>query len=109
LKNVEDLDDAKVLDPHRALGFFLTFPGALLLLIVALLAWSPDKRVRILSLVLPFQLFLQSVLAGIGRWGGGFHPVNGFALLAEFGWLTYILWNRQEAKAPAAAASVPAD
>ena len=111
LKNVQNLDDAKILDPHRALGFFLTFPGALLLLIVALLAWSPDKRVRILSLVLPFQLFLQSVLAGIGRWGGAFHPLNGFALLAEFGWLTYILWQRQEATAPAAAAtaSVPAD
>jgi len=110
LKNVQNLDDAKTLDPHRGLGFFLTFPGALLLLIVALLAWSPDKRVRILSLVLPFQLFLQSVLAGIGRWGGAFHPLNGFALLAEFGWLTYILWHRQEATAPAAAAaSVPAD
>jgi hypothetical protein len=111
LKNVQDLDDAKTLDPHRGLGFFLTFPGALLLLIVALLAWSPDRRVRILSLVLPFQLFLQSVLAGIGRWGGAFHPLNGFALLAEFGWLTYLLWQRQEVTAPVVSdpAAVPAD
>lgn len=109
LKNVENLDDAKTLDPHRGLGFFLTFPGALLLLIVALLAWSPDRRVRILSLVLPFQLFLQSVLAGIGRWGGAFHPLNGFALLAEFVWLTYLLWQREPAVAPTATAAVPAD
>jgi len=108
LKNVQNLDDAKTLDPHRGLGFFLTFPGALLLLIVALLAWHPDKRIRIVSLVLPFQLFLQSVLAGIGRWGGAFHPLNGFLLLAEFGWLTYAIWHRQEARAPETA-SVPVD
>jgi hypothetical protein len=108
LKNVQNLDDAKTLDPHRGLGFFLTTPGALLLLIVALLAWHPDRRVRIVSIVLPFDLFLQSVLANTGRWAGAFHPLNGFLLLGLFGWLTYLLWNPQEARAPETA-SVPVD
>jgi len=108
LKNVQNLDDAKTLDQHRGLGFFLTTPGALLLLIVALLAWHPDRRVRIVSIVLPFDLLLQSVLANTGRWAGAFHPLNGFLLLGLFGWLTYLLWNPQEARAPETA-SVPVD
>jgi hypothetical protein len=103
LKNVQDLDDAKALDPHRGLGFFLTLPGALLLLIVALLAWSPNKKVRIISLVLPFDLFLQSVLANTGRWAGGLHPVNGFLVLGLFGWLTHLLWRTAPATAEAPA------
>src|SRR5690349_22295021 len=45
--------NSKTLDPHRALGFFLTMPGALLFLIVALLAWHPNRRVRIVSIVTP--------------------------------------------------------
>ena len=108
LKNVEKLDDAKTLDPHRTFGDILAFPGALLLLIVALLAWHPDRRVRIISIVLPFDLFLQSVLANTGRWAGAFHPLNGFLLLGLFGWLTYLLWNPQAARAPGTA-SVPVD
>ena len=35
--------NSKTLDPHRALGFFLTLPGALLFLIVALIAWLPEQ------------------------------------------------------------------
>ncbi|HEX6761518.1 MAG TPA: hypothetical protein VF094_01830 [Gaiellaceae bacterium] len=103
LKNVKKLDDAKTLDPHRGLGFFLTIPGALLLLIVALLAWSPNRKVRIISLVLPFDLFVQSVLASTGRWAGGLHPVNGFLLLGLFGWLTMLLWRTAPAEATAPA------
>jgi hypothetical protein len=46
IKNADDCNKAgaqciansKTLDPHRALGFFLTMPGALLFLIVALIA-----------------------------------------------------------------------
>ena len=54
------------------LGSSSTFPGALLLLIVALLAWHPDRRVRLVSIILPFDLFVQSVLANTGRWPGRF-------------------------------------
>jgi hypothetical protein len=96
IKRVDSLDDAKTLDPHRGLGFFLTLPGALLLLIVALLAWHPDRRVRIVSIILPFDLFLQSVLANTGRWAGAFHPLNGFLLLGLFIWLTHLLWRAKD-------------
>ncbi len=87
--------DSKTLDPHRALGFFLTMPGALLFLIVALLAWYPDRRVRIVSIVVPILTFVQIVLPGLGRWGGAFHPLNAILVLALFGWLTHRLWRHQ--------------
>ena len=47
------------LDAHRALGFFLTLPGAVLFLICALIAWLPNKRVRIISIVAPILTFVQ--------------------------------------------------
>jgi hypothetical protein len=92
--------NSKTLDPHRALGFFLTFPGAILFLIVALLAWHPVTRVRIVSIVLPFLAFIQMLLPGAGRWVAGLHPVNAILLLALFGWLAYTLRKEQEVAAP---------
>ena len=69
IKNSDDCDKTKVaadcignsktLDPHRALGFILTGPGALLFLIVALIALHSNKRIRTVSIVLPFLLFIQ--------------------------------------------------
>jgi hypothetical protein len=101
--------DSKTLDPHRALGFFLTLPGALLFLIVALLAWYPDKRVRIVSIVAPILTFVQMILPGLGRWGGAFHPLNAILVLALFGWLTHRLWHQQpEPDTPVTAAAGPA-
>ena len=96
------------LDPHRTLGFFLTMPGALLFLIVALIAWHPNKRIRTVSIVLPFLAFLQMILPGLGRWGGAFHPLNAILVLALFGWLAYRLRQEQPEEA-VAAAPVPAD
>jgi hypothetical protein len=96
----KDIGDAKTLDPHRALGFILTEPVAFLFLIVALLAWLPNRRLRWLSLILPFELFAQAPLAWGGRWSGAFHPLNAFVLLALFGFLSRELW--QEARATAA-------
>jgi hypothetical protein len=100
------LDDQKTLDPHRGLGFILADPGALLLLIVALLAWHWDKRVRTVSIVLPFLLFIQGILGGSGRWGGAFHPLNAFLILGLFGWLTHRLFR--ERGITEQAASIPA-
>lgn len=98
--------NSKTLDPHRALGFFLTFPGAILFLIVALLAWHPVSRIRIVSIVLPFLAFVQMILPGAGRWVAALHPVNAILLLGLFGWLFYALRNEQEAApAPMAAPS----
>jgi hypothetical protein len=101
IKQGPKLDDQKTLDPHRALGFILADFGSLLLLIVALLAWHPDKRVRTVSIALPFLLFLQGILGGAGRWGGAFHPLNAFLILALFGWLTRQLWSERAVAEPA--------
>jgi hypothetical protein len=119
LNNVIHSDDCKkhpvlcaggsgTLDAHRGLGFFLTMPGALLFLIVALIAWHPNMRIRVVSIVLPFLTFLQMILAGIGKWVGGLHPVNAILVLGLFGWLFYALRQEQPQEA-VVAAPVPAD
>ena len=83
--------NSKTLDPHRALGFFLTLPGALLFLIVALIAWLPNKRARIVSIVVPILTFVQVILPGLGRWGGAFHPLNAILILGLYAWLFHEL------------------
>lgn len=98
--------NSKTLDPHRALGFILTFPAALLFLIVALLAWHPKTRVRIISIVVPILTFLQTLLAGIGNWVGGLHPLNGILILGMYGWLFHTL-GREAPDAATAPAVVP--
>jgi hypothetical protein len=87
-------DQSTTLDPHRGLGWFLTMPIALLLLIVALLAWLPNKRNRTLSIALPFILFVQLILGDAGRWGGAFHPLNAILILGILGYLANQLWRR---------------
>jgi hypothetical protein len=119
IKNAEDCDKkgadlvaahcagtSKTLDAHRALGFFLTFPGAILFLIVALVAWFPDKRIRTISIVVPILTFVQLILPGLGRWGGALHPVNAILVLALYGWLFYTL-RREQPQDPVAAAPAP--
>jgi hypothetical protein len=100
------LDDQKTLDAHRALGFVLADAGAILLLAVALLAWHPDKRIRTMSIALPFLLFIQGILGGAGRWGGAFHPLLAFVILGMFGALTHRLWRSRGSRA-GGAPSVP--
>jgi hypothetical protein len=96
------IGNSKTLDAHRALGFFLTFPGAILFLIVALLAWHPNSRIRTISIVVPILTFVQIILPGLGRWGGALHPVNAILVLGLFGWLFYTL-RREPTAAPAPA------
>lgn len=79
--------NSKTLDAHRALGFFLTTPGALLFLICALIAWHPNTRIRTISILVPILTFVQMILAGAGRWGGALHPVNAFLILGMYLWL----------------------
>jgi len=90
----DPIEDSDILDPHRGLGFFLGTLGAILLLIVALLAWHPVKRVRWWSIALPFILFIQTLLPEGGRWIGGLHPLNAFFILAILGYLASRLWRR---------------
>lgn len=78
------------LDPHRGLGTILAF-FAVIVLIGALLAWFPDPRTRLISIVTPILTFLQVVLAAIGGWVGGLHPVNAFLVLFLYGWLFFRL------------------
>src|SRR3954451_24277108 len=98
-----DDDQSPTLDPHRFLGWLMTEPIALLLLIVALLAWLPNKRDRILSIALPFILFIQLILPSGGRWVGAFHPLNAILILGILGFLMRQLWmKRAEAAEPVA-------
>ena len=108
IKKGPKLDDQKTLDPHRALGFILTEPVAILFLIVALLAWHPDVKVRRLSIFLPFLTFAQAPLAWGGRWSGMFHPLNAFLLLALYGWLSGRLHRGARTAAADEHAAVPA-
>jgi hypothetical protein len=108
IKKGPKLDDQKTLDPHRALGFILTEPVAILFLIVALLAWHPDVKVRRLSILLPFLTFAQAPLAWGGRWSGMFHPLNAFLLLAFYGWLSGRLHRGARTAAADEHAAVPA-
>jgi hypothetical protein len=99
LRTVYDSDTCKTavcggstaLDPHRILGFILTEPLALLFLIAALLAWHPNKRVRIVTIVAPILTFVQLILAVVGKWVGGLHVLNAILILGMYGWLTYTL------------------
>ena len=106
LKNVANSDDcskkgvnvattdcvgnSNSLDAHRGLGTILAF-FAIIFLIAALIAWLPDVRTRVVSIVTPVLTFLQVVLAAIGGWVGGLHPVNAFLVLFLFGWLFFQL------------------
>src|SRR5215475_4985747 len=87
--------NSKTLDAHRALGFFLTLPGAVLFLICALIAWVPDKRIRTISIIVPILTFVQMILPGGGRWVGALHPVNAFVILGMYGWLFHALRKQQ--------------
>src|SRR5438552_10926094 len=107
IKKGPKLDDQKTLDPHRALGFILTEPVAFLFLIVALLAWHPDLKVRRVSILLPFLTFAQAPLAWGGRWSGIFHPLNAFLLPGLYGWLSGQL-HRGAREPVAEAAPAPA-
>jgi hypothetical protein len=99
IKKGVKLDDQKTLDAHRGLGFILADPGAVLLLILALLAWYDDKRIRWVTVVLPFLLVLQGVLGAGSRWAGAFHPLLAFVILGLLGWLAHRLWRQPSAPA----------
>jgi hypothetical protein len=91
----QTIENAKTLDLHRDFGWFITEPIALLLLIVALLAWLPNTRVRILSIVTPFVLWVQLILPSGGRWVAAFHPLNAILILVLLAYLTWALWTHR--------------
>ena len=113
LKNIENSDDcskkgvvvaktdcvgnSNTLDPHRGFGTLLVLVS-ILFLIVALIAWHPDMRVRVISIVAPILTFLQIVLAAIGSWVGALHVLNAILVLALYGWLAGRLWRESRTR-----------
>jgi hypothetical protein len=106
MKHGATIDNAKSLDAHRGLGFILSDFGAILLLILALLAWPQPRKLLGAWILLAVLAFVQGILATVGfhHWGVGmFHPVNALILLGLSGWLAHYAWTaRKSEKAPAA-------
>jgi hypothetical protein len=98
--------NSKTLDAHRAWGSILVF-ASILFLIVALIAWHPNTRIRVVSIVTAVLTFLQIVFAAIGGWVGGLHPVNAVLVLGLYGWLFYVLRREQALETVAAPAAAP--
>jgi predicted transporter len=90
VRTTDCVGNSNTLDAHRALGSVLVFVS-ILFLIVALIAWLPDIRERIVSIVVAVLTFLQVVLAAIGGWVAGLHPVNAVVVLLLYGWLFHRL------------------
>ena len=56
-------------------------------LICALIAWHPNMRIRVVSIIVPILTFVQMMLPGGGRWVGALHPVNAILILGMYLWL----------------------
>ena len=99
MKHGATIDDAKSLDPHRGLGWILGELGAILILILVLLAWPPAKLL-VRWIVLAVLAFVQGILAAVGvdHWGlGMLHPVNALILLGLSAHLAHYAWkNRRD-------------
>lgn len=108
MKHGATIDNAKSLDAHRGLGFILSDFGAIVLLVLALLAWPKPRKLLGAWIVLALLAFVQSILAteGYKHWGlGMFHPVNALLLLGLSGRLAYYAWSTRKS---GVAAEVPA-
>lgn len=105
MKHGATIDDAKSLDAHRGLGFILSDLGAILLLVLVLLA-RPARRLLGAWILLAVLAFVQSILAteGYKHWGlGMFHPVNAILLLGLSGRLAHYAWTAGKSGETAAA------
>ncbi|HXH97842.1 MAG TPA: hypothetical protein VNH40_11585, partial [Gaiellaceae bacterium] len=80
------------LNAHRDFGYMIAEPGAIVLLVVALLAWLPSRRIRWLTIALPFVIWIQWPLT-LSRWSGAFHPLNAFVILGLLAYLSHALWS----------------
>jgi hypothetical protein len=105
MKEGQSIEDAKSLDVHRGLGFFLAQLGALVFLILALLWWPRNKKVLGLYILLAVLLFVQAILPSGGRWVAAFHPVNALVLLGLLGYLSS--WWRRGGEVPEPVAATP--
>jgi len=105
MKDGATIDNADSLNAHRAFGFILGDGGAILLLVLALLAWPTPRKLLGGWILLAVLAFVQPVLADFHhKWVGMFHPVNALILLGLSGRLAYYAWTtrKEAAEAPAA-------
>ena len=111
MKHGATIDNAKSLDPHRGLGFILSDLGAILLLVLALLARPQPPKLLGAWILLAVLAFVQGILATVGfkHWGVGmFHPVNAVILLGLSGRLAHYAWTSgKKQEGDAAPAAVP--
>jgi hypothetical protein len=110
MKDGATIDNASSLDPHRGFGFILADGGALLMLVLVLLAWPTPRKLLGAWILLGVLAFVQPMLADFHhKWVGMFHPVNAIILLGLSGRLAHYAWTtgRSEGAAEAPAA-VPA-
>jgi uncharacterized membrane protein len=106
MKHGANIDKAKSLDPHRALGFIISDGGGILMLILVLLAWPTSRRLLGMWIVLGVLALVQPVLASSGynhQWVGMFHPVVAIILLGLSGRLASEAWRADKTKENAAA------
>jgi hypothetical protein len=98
--NASKVADASSFDPHRAWGTVLMVI-ALVLLILALIAWASRATV-IGTLVLALLVIVaQSGLAAAGdsnKWLGGLHALDGMVILLLSLWLAVTAWRRTRAR-----------
>jgi hypothetical protein len=106
MKHGATIDNAKSLDAHRGVGFLLSDIGAVLILLLVLLAW-PQGKLLVRWIALAVLAFVQGLLAGFGfnHWVlGMLHPVNALILLGLSGYLARYAWTarRDTEEVPAA-------
>ncbi len=95
MKHGATIDNAKSLDAHRGLGWILAEFGAILILILVLIAW-PRVKLLLSWIALAVLAFVQGILgaAGFNHWVlGMFHPVNALILLGLSGYLAHSQWR----------------
>jgi hypothetical protein len=109
MKDGETIDNAKSLDAHRVFGFILADGGAILMLVLVLLAWPTPRKLLVGWILLAVLAFLQPLLADYHHeWVGMFHPVNAIILLGLSGRLAHYAWTTGKSKdASAAPAAAP--
>ena len=103
MKDGATIDNANSLNAHRDFGFILSDGGAILMLVLVLLAW-PARRLLGAWILLAVLAFVQPVLADFHhKWVGMFHPVVALLLLALSGRLAHYAWTSRKSKDAAAA------
>ena len=97
MKDGETIDNAGSLNAHRAFGFILADGGAVLMLVLVLLAWPTPRKLLGAWILLAVLAFLQPALADFHHeWVGMFHPVNAIVLLGLSGRLAYYSWTTRK-------------